>query len=185
MTAEMIGVQRSYFEQISGLAKRVNGNYREYDVGGCVVSISEDKKQAISSIALGNISSDCTFNAEKIYLKGPAHKLTFAKLNEVGNGSGAFEVCLETHCGNLADPVYALAVETPRAMTNIGFTATVEYTDESGEAAWRLKKNIEKRFPGVELYGDYLGKKIPENIYTEMWLKEFGNVHITSIRFGY
>jgi hypothetical protein len=184
LSAEMLGVQRAYFEQISGVAKRVMDTYRQYDIGGCFVGIVEDKQQSILSIELEKISERCTFDAAKIFLEGPAHKLTFAKLNQVSIGGGAKQACLGL-CGNAADPSFGLIVETPRALANIEYDAEVSYNDASEAAARRLQSKLEKRYPGVELDGDYLGKAIPSDIFTEMWLKEFRNVRITSIRFGY
>ena len=70
-------------------------------------------------------------------------------------------------------------------MTLIEFDAGVSNTDASAHAAERLRQQLERQFPGVELYGDYLGKSIPAKVFTEMWLKEFQHVRITSIRFGY
>ena len=184
LTAEMLGVQRDYFEQISGIAKRVSGNYREYDIGGCIVSITEDKQRSISSIALANLSPRCTFDASKIYLDGPAHKLTFNKLNEMNIGGGARESCFGL-CGNAIEPDYGLDVQTPHVMNFIEYSASVGYSKESAPAVESLQAKLQKRFPGVELYGDYLGTKIPKKIYNEMWMKEFGNVRINSIQFGH
>jgi hypothetical protein len=76
-------------------------------------------------------------------------------------------------------------VQTPHAMTSIEYDANVTHTDASLHAAERLRQQLEKQFPGVELYGDYLGKTIPAKIFTDLWLREFRQVRITSIRFGY
>ena len=184
LSADMLGLQRAYFEKIAGVAKRISDKRRQYDIGGCLISIVEDKNKSILSIELENISARCTFDAANIFMKGPAHKLTFARLNDVNIGGGAKEACLAL-CGNAAPTVYGLTVQTPHAMTFIEFDAEVSNTDASLQAAERLRQQLERRFPGVELYGDYLEKSIPAKIFTEMWLKEFQQVPITSIRFGY
>ena len=184
VSADMIGLQRAYFEKIAGVAKRVSDKHRQYDVGGCLVNILEDKDKTIVWIELENISERCTFNAASIFLNGPAHKLTFGQLNDVSINGGAKEVCLAL-CGNSVAPSYGLMVQTPHAMTSIEYDANVTHTDASLHAAERLRQQLEKRFPGVELYGDYLGKTIPAKVFTDLWLKEFRQVRITSIRFGY
>jgi hypothetical protein len=43
MSAETIGFQVAYVEQIAGTAKRVNGSSREYLINNCRVTIVEDK----------------------------------------------------------------------------------------------------------------------------------------------
>jgi hypothetical protein len=184
LSADMIGLQRAYFEKIAGVAKRISDKRRQYDIGGCLINIVEDTNKTILSIELENISERCTFDTANLFMQGPAHKLTFARLNDVNIGGGAKEACLGL-CGNAAPPVYGLTVQTPHAMTLIEFDAEVSNTDASAHAAERLRQQLERRFPGVELYGDYLGKSIPAKVFTEMWLKEFQQVRITSIRFGY
>jgi hypothetical protein len=184
ISADMIGLQRAYFEKIAGVAKRVSDRRRQYDIRGCLVTIVEDKDKTILSIELENISERCTFNAATIFLEGPAHKLTFGRLNDVNIGGGAKESCLGL-CGNAAAPSYGLMVQTPHAMTFIEYDAEVSNSDTAWDAAERLRSQIEARFPGVELYGDYVGKTIPAKVFTEMWLKEFRHVRITSIRIGY
>jgi hypothetical protein len=184
LSADMIGLQRAYFEKIAGVAKRISDKRRQYDIGGCLISIVEDNNKTISSIELENISERCTFDTANIFMQGPAHKLNFAQLNNVNIGGGAKEACLGM-CGNAAPPVYGLKVQTPHAMTLIEFDADVSNTDASAHAAERLRLQLERKFPGVELHGDYLGKSIPAKVFTEMWLKEFQQVRITSIRFGY
>ena len=184
MNADMLGTQRAYLEKIAGVAKRVNGAYRQYDIGGCLVGVTEDKTQTISSIQLENVSARCSFDSAGIFLQGPAHKLTFGRLNEMNIGGGAIESCFGL-CGNAIEPSYGLAVQTPHVMNFIEYDASVGYNNESGAAAQRLESKLQKRYPGVELYGEYLGKQIPKKAYTEMWLNEFRNVRITSIRFGY
>lgn len=184
INADMLGTQRAYFEKIAGVAKRVHGQYRQYDIGGCLVGVTEDKTQAISSIQLENLSARCSFDASGIFLQGPAHKLTFGQLNDTNIGGGAKESCFGL-CGNAIEPSYGLEVQTPRAMNMIEYDASVGYNNESAPAVERLESRLQKRYPGVELFGDYLGKKIPRKAFTEMWLNEFRNVRITSIRFGY
>lgn len=184
ISADMLGVHRAYFEKKAGIAKRVSGKERQYDVDGCLINVIEDTTQSIISIELENISRKCSFDSGNIFLNGPIHKITFSSLQAVNIGGGAKEACLG-FCGNAADPAYGLLVETPRSMTSIEFDAEVIYNNSSAAAADRLQKVLEKRLPGIELSGDYLGTKIPEKVYTELWIKEFGRVRITSIRFGY
>lgn len=184
VSADMIGLQRAYFEKIAGVAKRVSDRRRQYDIGGCLVNLVEDKDRTILSIQLENISARCTFNAANIFLEGPAHQLTFGRLSDVSIGGGAKEACLGL-CGNAAATSYGLMVQTPHAMTSIEYDADVTQTDASSHAAERLRQQLEKRFPGIELRGDYLGKTIPAKVFSDLWLNEFRHVRITSIRFGY
>jgi len=184
ISADMLGVQRAYFEKKAGIAKRVSGKERQYDVGGCLINIVEDSNQSIVSIELENISKNCSFDSASVFLNGPVHKITFSSLQAVNVGGGAKEACLG-FCGNSADPTYGLLVETPRSMTGIEFDADVAYNKSSSAAADRLQKILEKCLPGIDLFGDYLGTKIPEKIYSELWINEFSRVRITSIRFGY
>ena len=184
VSADMIGLQRAYFEKIAGVAKRVSDNRRQYDISGCLVSIVEDKDRTILSIQLENISERCTFNAANIFLTGPAHQLTFGRLNDVSIRGGAKEACLGL-CGTATAQGFGLMVQTPYAMTSIEFDAHVTQTEASLRAAERLRQQLEKRFPGVELGGDYLEKTIPVKVFTDLWMNEFRDVRITSIRFGY
>ena len=184
LSADMIGLQRAYFEKIAGVAKRISDKHRQYEVGGCLITMVEDNNKSILSIELENISARCTFDAANIFMDGPVHKLTFAKLHSVSIGGGAKEACLGL-CGNAAPPIYGLTVQMPHAMTFIQYDAEVGDTNASVQASERLRQQLEKRFPGVDLLGDYVGTSIPANVYTEMWLKEFQHVRITSIRFGY
>lgn len=184
VSADMIGLQRAYFEKIAGVAQRVDDRRRQYDVGGCLINLVEDKDRTILSIQLENISARCTFNAANIFLKGPAHQLTFGQLHDVGIGGGAKEACLGL-CGTETTQGYGLMVQTPYSMTSIEFDADVTQTEASLHAAERLRQQLEKQFPGVELGADYLGKTIPAKVFTDLWLNEFRQVRITSIRFGY
>ena len=47
MNQEMIGVQRAYFEKITGVPKYVDRNYRSYDLDGCKISVKESKSKSI------------------------------------------------------------------------------------------------------------------------------------------
>lgn len=183
-SAHMLGAQRTYFEKTAGISKRVSGKDRQYDIGGCLINVVEDTTQSIISIELENISKKCSFDSANIFLYGPIHKITFSSLQAMNIGGGAKEACLG-FCGNSADPTYGLLVETPRSMTGIEFDAEVTYNNSSATAANRLRKVLEKRLPGIDLSGDYLHTKIPEKVFTELWIKEFGRVRITSIRIGY
>lgn len=184
VSADMIGLQRAYFEKIAGVAKRVDDRHRQYDISGCLVNIVEDKDRTILSIQLENISARCTFNAANIFLKGPAHQLTFGQLHDASIRGGAKEVCVGL-CGTTTAQGYGLMVQTPYAMTSIEFDADVTQIEASLRAAERLGQQLEKRFPGVELGGDYLEKTIPVKVFTDLWMNEFRDVRITSIRFGY
>lgn len=184
LSADMLSAQRAYFESIAGVAKYVQGKTRKYDVDGCMVGIKENKDYEIISIELENISSACTFDTAKIYLQGPAHRLTFGALSAMGIASTARESCFES-CGNAADPTYGLGVEMPRARGSIEVDAGVDYNDESGKAADRLHSRLKNRYPRAELFGDFLGKSIPKTDYSTIWLVEFRSVRITSIKFGY
>lgn len=184
MSADMIGLQRAYFEKIAGPAKRISDSYRQYDIRGCLVSIVEDNNKSIVSIELENLSGRCTFDAATIFLRGPAHQLTFARLQAVSIGGGAKASCLPP-CGDDVAPRYGLTVRTPDAMTAIEYDAGVTNTDAAMLAAGRLREKLEMRFPGAEVRGDYLGKTIPAGVFTDMWLTEFGALRITSIRIGY
>ena len=55
VSADMIGLQRAYFEKIAGVAKRVSDKRRQYNIGGCLVNILEDKYKAIIWIELENL----------------------------------------------------------------------------------------------------------------------------------
>ena len=50
LSADMIGLQRAYFEKIAGVAKRISDKRRQYDIGGCLISIVEDNNKTILSI---------------------------------------------------------------------------------------------------------------------------------------
>lgn len=184
VSADMIGLQRAHFEKIAGVAKRVDDRRRQYDVGGCLINLVEDKDRTILSIQLESISERCTFNAANIFLKGPAHQLTFGQLHDVSIRGSAKEVCLGL-CGTTTAQGYGLMVQTPYAMTSIEYDADVTQTEASLHAAERLRQQLENRFPGVELGADYLGKTIPVKVFTDLWLNEFRDVRITSIQFGY
>ena len=88
LSADMIGLQRAYFEKIAGVAKRVSDKRRQYDIRGCLINIVEDTNKTILSIELENISERCTFDTANLFMQGPAHKLTFARLNDVNIGGG-------------------------------------------------------------------------------------------------
>lgn len=67
MKFDMINVQRQYFENIVGPAKRVSDKWREYNVNGCMVITYEDAHQSISSIELRYITDKCDFDTKNIY----------------------------------------------------------------------------------------------------------------------
>ena len=191
MNQEMIGVQRAYFEKITGTPKYVDRNYRSYDLDGCKISIKESKSKSIESISLENISNKCTFDANQIFLYGPAHKLTFNSLIEAGYQFRAMETCIDG-CGNIAEPTYGIEVWGPHAIGFIQFQGEYSWSTSKSERdlADRAAENFLKKLRRILKTDSYVSyeeaiEKIGLEKYTDIFISEFKNVKITSITLGH
>jgi len=181
MKFDMINVQRQYFENIVGPAKRVSEKWREYDVNGCMVITYEDAHQSISSIELRYITEKCDFNTKNIYpFKGFVSQITFGDLLEHSITWKADETCMGS-CGNAYDPEDGAIMVLGHVYQFVEIHARRMYDDD----AYSLYEKLQKLYPNQDFSGNYINKIISQNDFNKLWLQTFKNKKITSFRFGY
>jgi len=181
MKFDMINVQRQYFENIVGPAKRVSEKWREYDVNGCMIFTYEDTHQSISSIELRYITEKCDFDIKNINpFMGPVSQITFGNLLESSMAWKADETCMGS-CGNSYDPEYGAIAELPHVYQFLQIHARRMYDSD----AYALYEKLQKLYPNQNFSGNYINKIIPQNDFDKLWLQTFKNKKITSFRFGY
>jgi hypothetical protein len=103
-TPEMLGVETTYFEKISGSAKYKSGETRTYLIDGCSV-FTENSGGKVNSLGM-SLSKKCTFDLNKFFngYNFPAtNKMTFGDF-EIKAGPGKFTASCLLNCGNAADP---------------------------------------------------------------------------------
>jgi hypothetical protein len=189
MSVKMIGVLKGYFENIYGPAKRIHDkNIFQYDINGCKINIEYDKQDSIHAIELANISEKCNFDASNIYLTGMANQLTFNDLILVSTSWNAKLSCCLDSCGNAADPFYGMMVETSHVSQFIQYDANVRYNDLVSFAGFSVKDHFANKYsdhPEIILE-DIIGTS-PSMMkeYNEVWAKNFANIKISSIKFGF
>jgi hypothetical protein len=177
----MINVQRQYFENIVGPAKRVSEKWREYDVNGCMVITYEDAHQSISSIELRYITEKCDFNTKNIYpFKGFVSQITFGDLLEHSITWQADETCMGS-CGNAYDPEDGATMVLGHVYQFVEIHARRMYDSD----AYSLYEKLQKLYPNQDFSGNYINKIISHNDFNKLWLQTFKNKKITSFRFGY
>ena len=186
MTAEMIGVQIGYIENIVGPAKRVLDKNRQYDVDGCVVNIMESKTdKSVASIELRDINNKCDFDTARILLDKNATKLNFEDVISNQTRWLPYLSCFNL-CGNAVEPSYGAVIESPRARQSMNYSVTVNYNDSSNSAVDKFRHYLKTDFPEIEYWvGGYPDKSISIKVYSERWYEAFKNVKISSIKFGY
>ena len=187
MTADMIGVQIAYIENIVGPAKRISGSSREYQIGGCTVNIIADEKDnSISSIELTNINKNCDFDSSNIFLNGRASTLLFKNVISLrGNNWFAYYSCFEA-CGNAANPTYGAFVDAPRVQQFMNYSFKVEWNKSSSQAADKLHKSLKMKYTKVQNWiGGYPDHFISKSVYSGLWYEAFKDVRISSLKFGY
>lgn len=181
MKFDMINVQRQYFENIVGPAKRVSEKWREYDVNGCMVITYENNHQSISSIELRYITENCDFNTKNIYpFKGSVSQITFGDLLEHSMSWKADETCMGL-CGNSHDPEYGAVIELPHVYQFLQIHARRMYDDDT----YALYEKLQKLYPTQDFSGEYIDKIISQSDFNKLWLQTFKNKKINSFRFGY
>lgn len=190
-----IGIQKRYFEKHYGPAKRIEfGDGHQYEIGKCKINIWYDSNNAIHSVEMHNLSKYCTFKAKNILLDGNdpeimAHMLTFGYFADAGISSPKI-FCFEG-CGNAVDPSYELTMDTCRAKSFIEYEAKMEYSAENEaeylagiKAAHRVGDELRSKYPDLELDGDDW-EPASKAEFDALFFKEFRDVKLSSIRFGY
>jgi hypothetical protein len=188
MKLETIDVNIEWLEKRIGPYKSELMDALDYEVDGCKVTIQTNKNEhgrSVDFIILEEMSPQCTFDSSQIGIGGPAHLLKFRDLAKLGDWH-AHQTCL-SNCGNAADPTYGMTAEGSHALQFMIFQGVNSYKN-SHESAEHLKQRI---FDIVspnnhdDLYGDYIGKLIDQEIYNEIWYSVFKDETINSIGFGF
>lgn len=182
-TLDILGSQRAYVESKLGPAQKVFGNDRLYQWKQCRFTISEEKK-VVTGVRIEPIGKGCDFDTAKIGLSGKASAMTFGKFLSIGPAN-AEEACFGG-CGNAADPEYAAQLEGAHYQQFTNYEITTTY--DKSEAILDALRNKLKKKTGItddfEMYGDYLGTKISQEAYNQLFFTAFKNIPITSIRFS-
>jgi hypothetical protein len=183
MSAETIGVQVAYIEQIAGPAKRVNGSLREYSINDCRVIIVEDKDKSIRTIEIYTQQEKCDFDTGYIGLSGLASKLMFKDVIGMGGRWLPYVDCYGL-CGNFREPVLGVFVEHQNTMRRglnysvLGKAGTLEFLNR-----------LQATFPEVDWMSHKqtltLDPSVPVKGFSDLWYAQFKNVKIHSIKFGY
>ena len=182
-----------YFESFAGSAKYVENTppKRVYEIQGCVFTatlLSLDQP-TITSLTV-NISPNCSADLGKFFQienqESRLSNITFGKLENLIGGQlsmNYFADCLR-NCGNSYDPAVYSHWIAPRSLQYLEMKANVLLiTDESLESAGKWQNvMIENEGEGWVLNGNY---NCFPNKYNFVAHKEFANITITSITFGY
>jgi hypothetical protein len=182
MSADTLGVQVAYIENIIGPAKRINESYRQYSINGCTVNmVANPKEQSIQSIELVNIDAKCNFDTSRIFLSGLASNLTFKDVIGIGWRWLPYINCLGL-CGNTIAQTYGAIVEGPRVMNFMNYSVT------TGAGSYKFLESLKATFPkktSWDTYGEALDPTIPIKVYSDLWYRAYQNEKINSIQFGY
>lgn len=177
---DMLNAQVAYVETIIGPAKEVNGDYRDYIVDGCRVSI-EAPKGAIATFGI-EFKKGCSLNLGDFLGNAPAKAdgITFGDLIDTGYSSTISASCLQS-CGNAADPTVSLLLETDHANNFINVEGTVTLVEDpalDASGVWEEAMALEGE--------DYViyGKFNCDGKYNEAGKKAFRKVRIESVRVG-
>jgi len=182
MKPDTVGVLKENFDKrFKPPTRHLHGSIYQYEFGGCEV-IVEYRNKSILSIELANLSEQCTFNAQSLHMSGVADKLTYKDLIENLYSWDAKPSCYSL-CGNAADPSYGINGEMPRAYGFLQIEAESDY-DIASVGAQQVHDYFYKKYPSYEMLGDDLGPIHPME-YNEIWIKNFKNVKLSRIKFGY
>lgn len=182
-TLDILGSQRAYIESKLGPAQKVFGNERLYQWKQCRLTISEEKK-VVTGVRIEPIGKGCDFDTSRIGLSGKASELTFGRFARQ-NMAHAEEACL-TGCGNAAEPEYGAYAEGAHYQQFTRYEITTSY-GKSEHVLDGFKAKLKKKIhinDDFELYGDYLGSKISQDDYDQLFFSAFKNIPVTSIRFA-
>lgn len=190
MSTDMLRVQVTYLETITGPARRVfprysvrQGQQREYRVNGCDL-VAYTAGAEVEAYRL-RLSSTCTFNMGQVSSRFPsgilAHQVTFGMIANAFS-TEFLPTCL-IGCGNAADPAYSIHGIGSRADGVIEVVGTAVYNSAPvGNAAERLIQAARRLMSEDEIIG---GRFNCHPRYNEISLQAFRNVRIEEITVGY
>lgn len=180
---DILGSQRAYVESKLGPAQKVYDNERHYKWKQCAITIYEQKK-TVTGVLIDHIGKGCDFDTGRIGLQGKASAMTFGKFLAIGPAN-ADEACL-SGCGNAAEPEYSAHLEGAHYQQFTQYTVSTTYA-KSERILDAFRDKVKKK-TGIDddfdLYGEYLGSKISQDAYDQLFFYYFKNIPITSIRFN-
>ncbi len=163
-----------YFEQLTGPAKYLMGNTRQYDIDNCIVSVRVIE-QTVREITLTQISDKCDFTPVGFNTSLNTSR-TFASTMSAFPGNFYFS-CIKG-CGNAADPEMAYVYGGSRVENWVEQAiVSIDFYKYSAE----LEKSIEAEYgEDALLMGNYSLHK-----YTDLMKTIFAPAQIHSYSIGY
>ena len=129
MREDTLGTTKAYLESILGPARKKYQDRFQYNLDGCIVSVTYNN-DAVNSIALENLSQSCTFNITNVLRNVPSkmvHNITFGDLKNISASYSILETCLYA-CGNAYDPYFTVLYRPARAYSIYRFTVKSDIT---------------------------------------------------------
>lgn len=128
----MIGADRAYLEQFTGVARNTYGNRKIYQVQSCELEVTY-AGSTVSAMGM-DVSEQCTFDlAPFIQEQKPiaAHQLTFGDFDRLmSDHTGYYADCLWSSCGNAYDPAVYSHFSGPHALQFLEIMASTIHGDQ-------------------------------------------------------
>lgn len=190
-TPEMIGADRAYLEQFTGVARQTRNDMitpgsivRIYHVNGCDITAyfgGNSTEQSVNALAM-DVSAPCTFDLAPFIQEEkpvPVHQLTFGDFDQLmGHGTQYYADCLGL-CGNAYDPAVYSHYSASRALGFVEVMASSTRVNDT--SAW---ENIMRAYSGDEWVQERRYNCEPQH-YSEQARSLFAKDGLQRIEIGY